>query len=351
MVNTVPGARRSVGLAIVLCALGGTLASVVNIPLPWMVGSMLAMAAARLRRLSISAPSGGRQLGQMIIGITIGLSFTPEVMSQVADLAGLMLFAGCSAIFIAYLSGIVLARLARVDCKTAFFSCVPGGAAEIVLLAQRYEANVAFVAMSQSLRMMLVVLVVPPLLTFGTGAVLSGYSTMVADVYWPGLFLLFAINAFAAVVCRNLSVPTPWMLAPLLFTALLAANGYGVSAMPDTVSSMGQALIGCAIGAQLNRDFLVAAPRYVMAMLFSVLIILLLSAGLGAMLSAVSDLPLSSMVLATAPGGIAEMSITAKVLNFGVPVITAFHVCRLMVLLVATSPVFRVFAFLRQRAG
>jgi hypothetical protein len=41
-----------------------------------------------------------------------------------------------------------------------------------------------------------------------------------------------------------------------------------------------------------------------------------------------------------APGGIAEMCVTAKVLQLGVPLVTAFHVTRLAVLLVATAPVF-----------
>lgn len=311
---------------------------------------MIAMAAARLRGLSIQAPSGGRQFGQMIIGIAIGLSFTPEVLSQVADLAGLMLLAGLSAIFIAYLSGVVLGRMAHVDRKTAFFSCVPGGAAEMVLLGQRYGANVEFVAMSQSLRMMLVVLVVPPLLTLTQGTGLSAYTPVVADIHWPGLLLLFAGNACAAVFFRKLSAPTPWMLAPLFCTVLLTATGYSGSAMPGAFSSLGQALIGCAIGAQLNRDFLITAPRFVMAILSSIVVILVLSAGLGAIFSAVADMPLSTMILATAPGGIAEMSITAKVLGVGAPVITAFHVARLSVLLMTTSPIFRLFMFLHRYA-
>ncbi|MFI4925940.1 MAG: AbrB family transcriptional regulator, partial [Vicinamibacteria bacterium] len=48
----------------------------------------------------------------------------------------------------------------------------------------------------------------------------------------------------------------------------------------------------------------------------------------------------ATMVLGNAPGGIAEMCITAKVLQLGVPMVTAFHVTRLCVLLLATPLVF-----------
>jgi len=47
-------------------------------------------------------------------------------------------------------------------------------------------------------------------------------------------------------------------------------------------------------------------------------------------------------VLATSPGGIAEMALTARNLHLGVPVVTAFHVCRLAVLVLAVGPLFRI---------
>jgi uncharacterized membrane protein AbrB (regulator of aidB expression) len=47
------------------------------------------------------------------------------------------------------------------------------------------------------------------------------------------------------------------------------------------------------------------------------------------------------LILGTAPGGIAEMAITAKVLQLGVPVVTAFQVCRLVAVLILVGPIFK----------
>jgi uncharacterized membrane protein AbrB (regulator of aidB expression) len=46
------------------------------------------------------------------------------------------------------------------------------------------------------------------------------------------------------------------------------------------------------------------------------------------------------MILGTSPGGIAEMAITAKVLQLGVPVVTAFQVCRLVAVLLIVGPMY-----------
>ena len=52
------------------------------------------------------------------------------------------------------------------------------------------------------------------------------------------------------------------------------------------------------------------------------------------------DLPTATLVLGTAPGGMAEMTITAKVLQLGVPIVTAFQVSRLVAILMLVGPIY-----------
>ena len=49
----------------------------------------------------------------------------------------------------------------------------------------------------------------------------------------------------------------------------------------------------------------------------------------------------ATLILGTSPGGIAEMAITAKVLELGAPVVTAFQVCRLIAVLLIVAPLYR----------
>ena len=57
-----------------------------------------------------------------------------------------------------------------------------------------------------------------------------------------------------------------------------------------------------------------------------------------------------TLLLATAPGGIAEMCLTARTLRLGVPLVTAFHVLRLVLLLVLAPTVFRLWSDGESRA-
>ena len=49
----------------------------------------------------------------------------------------------------------------------------------------------------------------------------------------------------------------------------------------------------------------------------------------------------ATAILGTVPGGITEMAITAKVLQLGVPVVTALQACRLVAVLVLIQPLYR----------
>jgi len=350
MVSTHRGTRLSVFLAVAIAAMGGLAAQSMRIPLPWMVGPMMAMALARLFELGVNPPKGGRQAGQLMIAVAIGLFFTPQVLSDVAHLVPWMLPTGLLSILAGYISARVLMRLTGADMATAFFACVPGGAAEMVILGRRYGGDAEFVAMSQSLRMMLVVLVIPLSLTWAGEPVSVGAGSVGhAHVSILGLAALLGVNVAMSLLFRALSAPTPWMLAPLICTAALTASGVQFSALPPGFSPMGQALIGCAIGSQFNRSFLMRAPRLVAGILASTFVTLVLIALTALLIAWAIGLPAGTMILAMAPGGIAEMSVTAKVLGLGVPVVTAFHVFRLVVLLMSTSPAFRMGLYFSER--
>jgi membrane AbrB-like protein len=107
------------------------------------------------------------------------------------------------------------------------------------------------------------------------------------------------------------------------------------------VSNGAQVLLGCALGARFERRSLESTPRYVAAVLASVAMAMAVAAGFAVLLAWGSGLPVASLVLATAPGGIAEMCITAKVLQLGVPLVTAAHVTRVFVLITTTGPTYQ----------
>jgi uncharacterized membrane protein AbrB (regulator of aidB expression) len=76
-----------------------------------------------------------------------------------------------------------------------------------------------------------------------------------------------------------------------------------------------------------------------------------LCAGFAWLLAWGTGLHPATLILGSSPGGIAEMAITAKVLQLGVPVVTAFQVCRLVAVLLIVGPMYGRLYGAKERPG
>jgi len=338
-------------LALLLSGAGGAGMAWLGLPLPWIVGPMAAMAAANLSGAELRPPPGGRQLGQIVIGTVLGLYFTPAVARELATVWHVLVAAALLALVLAWWSGWLLSRISGTDRTTTFFASVPGGAAEMVVLGERFGARADRVALAQSLRLLAVVIVVPYALTLsGAHGLETGLPAPVPLAY-TRLGLLLAIAAACGALLALARIANPFMLGPLFAVTALTAGEVQFSSIPGWLSNLGQMLLGCALGARFERRAFAALPRYVVAVLASIAAAITLAALAGAALAAFSGLAVPSVVLATAPGGIAEMCITAQVLQLGVPLVTAAHVTRVIVLVTATGPIFRLARRFAARRG
>jgi hypothetical protein len=327
-------------------AAGGALASLIGWPLPWMVGSLLAVILLRcLGGLDLREVPGARKGGQWLVGTGIGLHFSPAVLQQVAE-HGALLLAGALLTSLTSLIGIALLRAAGHDRATAFFASMPGGASEMVNLGQRNGAQAGEVAAGQSLRLLLVVLLVPALFQWWLGAAPAlaqthGHSQPLA------LAALLAGGALLALLGQRLRQPNPWLLGPILFAAAGTVWLDQPLSLPPGTSELGQWLIGSALGCHFSREFFRRAPRFLALVLGATLLAMCAAALAAEALGWLGALDQRSLMLGMMPGGIAELSLTAEALALSVPLITGLQVLRLMCVLFLAEPAFRLWQ--RQR--
>ena len=336
--------RRAVPVAggLAVCAIGGAVCAWLRVPLPWMIGSMLAMAAVQMAGAGFEPLPGGRDAGMLIVGTTLGLYFTAPVVHEVSSFWPWFVALGFAAIAVGTVSALVLARLSGSDRATAYFGSMPGGASEMATMGEKYGAAPDRVALAHSMRMLLVVTAFPIGITMAGFSATEEYKPVVVAFEPNGLVLLLALAAIGGWMARVVRLPTAFMMGSLIVSIALTVSGVTLSSVPTPITNAAQVLLGCALGGRFDRSFLVTAPRFVAALVPSVTITLVLAALVGWGLAAGSGVYLGSGLLAAAPGGIAEMAITAKVLRIGVAFVTAAHVVRYVIVVLFTVPVFRL---------
>ena len=332
--------RRSL-LALAVSLIGGVICAWLRTPLPWMIGPLVAMALCNFNGARLVAPPLGRELGQLFIAVTLGLYFTPSVSREVATHASILVTAAISSILIGAAAAYFLSRVARIDDATAFFASVPGGAAEMATLGERFGASIDKVAVAHAVRIFLVVCTIPVILTLANVHGGDTYRPVLTSFSVLNLLILFAIAGTGGLLLRAIGFPNPWMMGPLATTIAVTAAGLQLSSMSGVLTNAGQVLLGCALGTRFAPTFLKGAPRFVAGLITSIYLMMAMSALLAWCLAGVSGLYVPSMILATAPGGIAEMSITARTLQLGVALVTAAHVTRVLLILSFTLPIYK----------
>ena len=339
--TTAPAALRGV-LTLAAALAGAVLARWLHLPLPWFTGPLLTLATANMAGARLPSLPHARDAGQWIIGIALGLYFTPIVSREILRLAPWIVVNIGFVWVLALLGTWLLRRLSGESAVTCFFAAPIGGASEMATQAERNGGRVDRVAAAHSLRIMMVSLIVPFALQWLDVRGVDPYAPATAAFEPAGLVLLGALAAAGAVVLARLGVPNEWMLGPLLVTAAITAQGITLSALPTAVTNAGQLLIGVALGTRFAPEFFRAAPRFLSAVAFVTLVYLALSALFGWWLAGMAALAVPTAIVATTPGGIGEMAITAKVLQLGAPVVSAFHSIRMATVVLTIGPAFRL---------
>lgn len=336
------GGLRGLAVTYAAGAAGAVLAAALHVPLPSLLGPLLATGVASALGRARPVVPGSRQAGQAVIGATLGLYFTAEVLGVLAAALPWMIAGAAATLLAGIAGGRLLRRVGRLDPATAFYASVPGGAAEMATFGERDGGDPAVIALSQSLRIAAVVSLFPLALTFSGVRGADPWMPAARDVFPGGPAALVVLGLAAALAARLLRLPNGWFLGPLAASAFLTASGIGAPALPRLLVDGAQVAIGCALGSLFRRELLRDARILLPSLLLGVAQGIALLAAFAAAASALSGRPLATLLLATAPGGIAEMCLTARTLRLGVPLVTAFHVLRLLAQLTLAPAVFRL---------
>lgn len=334
---------RAILPSLLIATLAGAGAAQFSLPLPWMVGPLFAIAALRLAGAPLLAPPGGRQTGQWVIGTTLGLYFTPAVLSQLTLHLPLIGAIALCALPVGMGCALCLRRWTGTDPATAFYCTLPGGASEMTVLAERRGASAERVATAHALRMMLVVVVVPFVIIQAGAHGGDAWVPQTTEVHWQRLPLLAAVSFAGVALFHLIRLPNAWILGALAGIALPTALALPLSALPRELVNSGQLLIGVSLATRFSPTFVRAAPRFILAATACAGLGMICLALLAGVLSWARDVPLATVVLASAPGGVTEMSITAQILHLGVPLVTAAHVLRVIVLSLSAPTACRIF--------
>jgi uncharacterized protein len=349
---------------VVLSGMGGVVLTLLGLQVGWIIGSLL-MAAflsfwsppfLRLSETQKQKQQIWLRMGQCILGIHLGQQLDLSVLTTFKANSLTIMVILISSILFSLGSGYVLYRLCTTDMLTSFYSTAPGGLSAMPGMAQEEGANTAVVTMVQVMRVFMVVLSVPLLIT-GIASPLEGSAVdnqarfsdipdfQIGHLFGTVLLVLIAWGGYF--IGKFLKIPAPWLVGSMLTVAIFqnfcAMIDYPIIAWwPPFLIALAQIMIGSSVGANLKKSMFVGMKKiFIVSFIstFALMFFMLLGAYV---VTELTGIPFVTTSLAFAPGGVAEMTSTSIALHGDSMFVVAVQVIRIIVVSVTLPPLFRL---------
>ena len=191
--------RNLLGLVLAgaIGTLGGWVFSILALPLPWMLGSMLFTAVAAIGGAPVALALPIRNGFVTILGLMLGSSFTADLLTQLDQWASGMVLMIVSVTLMTMFSIRLFRQFGHFDRITAYFSSTPGGLGLMTLIGEQAGGEARTIALVHSARIFFTVFAVPAYLLL-----VQGIEVRKADWYRTMALPPAALNCYCSAAAQ-----------------------------------------------------------------------------------------------------------------------------------------------------
>ena len=121
-----------------------------------------AIICVKIFKLEVKWPFWLSELGIVLLGVQIGTTFTKNVIMDIKDNWLSIIVVSISILLIALVMALIFKKIARINTETAVLSVIPGALTQMLVMAEQDKrANLLVVSLTQTSRIIFVVVLVP----------------------------------------------------------------------------------------------------------------------------------------------------------------------------------------------
>lgn len=313
-----------------------------GMPLPWMLGAMLGNTVFALAGVPLAGPLKLRPYVLPILGVMLGSAVTSDLFSQMGGWVVTLVLLPIYLFVAASLSFLVYHRIGKYDLVTAFYSAMPGGLNEMLVLGAEAGGEERKIALAHAARVLLVILFVA--LFFG---LVLGVRTTASTANWIALtapslpdygFLVLAavLGIWLGAIAK---LPASRIFGPMIVSGAFHFAHLVEIAPPTVFVIAAQIVIGSIIGTRFVGATLSELRRDLSLAVLATAVMLCVAIVFAEVIVFGASMAHSQSFLAFAPGGLTEMSLLALAMDQDVAYVSTIHIVRITVV-IAVAPLF-----------
>ncbi|WP_253701957.1 AbrB family transcriptional regulator [Bacillus sp. FJAT-27445] len=343
----VPGAK-SLFITLFLAIMGGSLFNFLGLPVPWLLGPMAASLAVSVSgRVKLTWPVQIRDAGLIIVGYSIGLSFTKGALGQIIGhfptiiLMTFLLIGYCAVMAVA------VAKLSGLDYRTALLGSIPGGLSQMIALSEELKGtDSSAVTIFQVMRLLMIIFIVPFTVLYPMSGNTVQQAAIVAgseSSLFPVILIFAPLTVAFAIIGKKIGLPTAYLTGPIIVTAALTIAEMKGPELPESIMDASQLMIGTYIGLMFKPGSLARHRKLLLFAVGSGLMLLAGSSALAVLLENLYGIPFITSYLSMAPGGMDQMSIIAHESGADLSIVAGYQLFRVFFIFFAVPYIIRGF--------
>jgi membrane AbrB-like protein len=337
--------KKYIVIFIIACC-GGWLFGLLHFPLPWTLGPLATVMVAKIKfKNEIYWPTRIRDIAMVVLGYVMGSPFTPRTGQHILSQLPAMTILTLLTIFICLLGGYIIGKYLDLHLSTSLLGSMPGGLSQMVIVCEDVEgSDAAAVTLMQTIRVITTVFFVPFLVLHGLADHVDQVSRAASDFSYaqiPTIALFAGVVIGAIYLAKYVKLPSPYLIAPVVATAVLVLSGIDAPVLPPVVIAVAQICVGIKIGMGVEFSSLANWRKLVALNFISMLVIIALLLGIDYVFARLSGTSFVTAFISTAPGGINEMGLTALMVHADLSMVIAFQLFRLLFVLMIAVPLIR----------
>lgn len=328
---------------LVIGTAGGLAFLTANLPGGLISGSMIAVGIAAMAGRQLTLPPILAQTVLVLLGISLGSVVSRQLLHQVSaypvTIGLLALATFCSTFGSSY----YLQRIHGWDRTSALLAGSPGALSQITMLAVERGADLPGIAVVQTMRVIILTAALPMVLAIAGMAASAVPSPTTATASPLDLLELAAASLAAALVLRLIKFPASWMFGAMIASSVLHGAGWVEGGLPDWMRGVALIGIGALIGSRFARMRIKTLAGHLGAALGSFAVAITVSAVFVGIVALTTQVKLSDVVVAFAPGAMDAMLALALTLHIDPIFVGAHHLSRFVFVTIATPGIVHLF--------
>lgn len=320
-----------------------------NLPAPFLMGSLFGVWVIGANLPRLQAHLGVARWFHIPVvlglGVLIGSHFTADIIHHAWQWSDTLLAMIMVTMIVTIAGFLFLTKWRGYDKLTAFLCSVPGGQAEVLVMAREQVEKDYVVALFHLIRVAFVFFSTPLLLAFiqGTQAVVSSNQQLaampgIADLSTLELSYFIGLGIIGYIIAKIVRLPMAHLLGPFILSTIAHATGLIQIPRIFEFVMLAQLAIGGAVGARLSQVRFAELLVYLKDAILNTMMILTLYFLAALVMVQITELDLLSLWLAFVPGGLYEVTLLALIFGFDIAFVAFHHTARIILIFI-TMPI------------